>query len=160
VSDHNHVTRDIKPRGTCPACDEYHTLEVVRAIEAELDDADQIVDSLERPNYIAVWGVRRVLMRFGGKPHRWPVPAEFCDECEHLSWNHYTTEQSLDGCAECDCLLSRREAHWGRDEELDDTITQAVWEDAVAAGEPWALADSPTHPAPTSTGTGTDEETA
>jgi hypothetical protein len=21
---HNHLTRDIKPKGTCPACDRYH----------------------------------------------------------------------------------------------------------------------------------------
>lgn len=21
---HNHITRDIKPRGICPGCDEYH----------------------------------------------------------------------------------------------------------------------------------------
>ena len=27
---HNHVTRDIKPLGECPACDAYHTREVAR----------------------------------------------------------------------------------------------------------------------------------
>ena len=27
---HNHMTRDIKPHGQCPACDEYHALEAGR----------------------------------------------------------------------------------------------------------------------------------
>jgi hypothetical protein len=53
---------------------ENDALAVVRAVEAELDDADQWADTLQRPNRISVWGVRRVLARFGGKAHRFPFP--------------------------------------------------------------------------------------
>ena len=118
--------------------------DVVRAIEDLLDDADQVTDTLENPNLITIWGVRRALAPFGGKPHRFPVPAERCEECGHLSWNHYDPDDSLDGCAECDCLLSRREAHWGRDEEMDESIRQALYEDALVEG----YDPEPTRPIP------------
>lgn len=110
--------------------------EVVEAVEEELDDADQIIDTLKRPNYITVWGVRRALYPFGGREHRWQVPAERCAECGHLAWNHNNN------CAECECLLSRREAEWGRDEAMDDSITQAVWEDAVTNGDLWTRGET------------------
>ena len=111
--------------------------EVVQAVTKQLDDADQVIDSLERPNYITVWGVRRTLMEYGGKPHRWPVPAEYCAECDHRAYDH--TEECCWG--QCGCLLSQREAQWGRDEDLDDTIRDAIWEDAVTEGQPWAMQD-------------------
>ena len=113
--------------------------EVVEAVTGDLDDADQITDTLERPNYIAVWGVRRVLMRFGGKPHRWPVPSEKCEECGHRAYDH-DEDCTWD---DCDCLLGDSEAMWGRDTALDDEINQALWEDAVAEGRPWAMQDRP-----------------
>jgi len=53
--------------------------DVVRAVEAELDDADQCLDTAIRPNQIAVWGVRQALEPFGGKPHRFPPPTEWSD---------------------------------------------------------------------------------
>ena len=106
-------------------------LEVVRAIEALLDDADQVTDSLRRPNRIAVWGVRRELMKFGGRPHRWPGPAEFCAECGHATTGH----QEECNHPVCDCLLSEREAAFGRDEALDDEISRALREDAITEGK-------------------------
>jgi hypothetical protein len=108
--------------------------QVIKAIEDVLDDADQITDTLQRPNRIAVWGVRRALAPFGGKPHRWPMPAEFCAECGHHTYGHD------DECLQpgCDCLLSAREAAFGRDEDLDDAIGQALWEQAITDGESWA----------------------
>lgn len=102
---------------------------VVHAIEAALDDGDQFTDTPQRPNTFTIWGIRRVLAPFGGKPHRWPFP---CVECEHFAVHE-------DGCAECSCMLSDDEAVYGRDDALDDSITSAVWEEAVSNGEEWAV---------------------
>ena len=121
-----------------PMAREWKPSDVVRAVEALLDDADQGADTLRKPNRIAVWGVRRALMPFGGKPHRWPVPAERCAECDHRAYDH-DEDCTWD---DCDCALSDREAMWGRDESLDDSITQAAWEDAVSTGEPWVTQDA------------------
>lgn len=115
--------------------------EVVKAVERELDDADQIIDALDRPNRIAVWGVRRVLLRFGGKEHRWPVPAERCVECDHLTAVHGLASMSSDEercrAKDCGCLLSANESAWGRDEAMDEEIANTLWEDAVTNDEPW-----------------------
>lgn len=105
---------------------------VVRAVEALLDDSDQLADTPDTPNMVKVWGVRQVLAQFGGKPHRWPFP---CVECSHFASHE-------DGCTECDCMLTDREAASGRDEALDDAIVRARWEQAVADGEPWATDDA------------------
>jgi hypothetical protein len=32
---HNHITRDIKPQGECPACDEYHAKSIARNVLAD-----------------------------------------------------------------------------------------------------------------------------
>lgn len=66
------------------------------------------------------------------------VVPTMCDECEHLSTFH---DEWGNGCSDCDCLLSAREAAEGRDEAMDDSIGQALWEEAVVNGEPWALGD-------------------
>lgn len=39
---HNHMTRDIKPRGVCPKCDEHHARmapDLMEALEESLADA-------------------------------------------------------------------------------------------------------------------------
>lgn len=30
MTQHNHITRDIKPKGECPSCDEYHRNKLLR----------------------------------------------------------------------------------------------------------------------------------
>jgi hypothetical protein len=42
MTEHNHMTRDIKPRGQCPGCDAYHVSEMTPddAIRAVWDIAD------------------------------------------------------------------------------------------------------------------------
>lgn len=37
---HNHATRDIKPFGKCPACDEYHDRNIPKKTMAEIRDAE------------------------------------------------------------------------------------------------------------------------
>lgn len=32
---HNHITRDIKPLGQCPGCDEYHDRHIPKAIKGD-----------------------------------------------------------------------------------------------------------------------------
>ena len=44
--DHNHVTRDIKPRGECPSCDRYHDKSELTALKAKLEDAESIINDL------------------------------------------------------------------------------------------------------------------
>lgn len=38
MNQHNHITRDIKPIGQCPACDEYHYKPLAKAISPDLTD--------------------------------------------------------------------------------------------------------------------------
>lgn len=38
-SRHNHLTRDIKPRGKCPACDAYHDIQDASEALIERDKA-------------------------------------------------------------------------------------------------------------------------
>jgi len=97
--------------------------ELVRLIEAELDDADQVTDTPQRPNNIAVWGIRALLEPYGGKPHRWQWP--HCFECGHQSPLH-----SYGPCDLCGCPMTPEEVVSGaRDEELDEAVMQALrWE--------------------------------
>ena len=37
---HNHITRDIKPRGICPGCDEYYAKARERVEEMLMGDPD------------------------------------------------------------------------------------------------------------------------
>lgn len=66
-----------------------------------------------------------------------------CAECGHRSEGHGlgSIHDGEERCRfdNCTCLLSSREASWGRDEAMDDSIAAAQWEEAVANGEPWAL---------------------
>lgn len=97
--------------------------ELVRLLEDLLDDADQFIDSPERPNNIRVWAVRAVLEDFGGRPHRWTPPR--CGDCNHPFSLHD------DACWLCECALTKSEALNGRDESIDDAIEQALREDGV-----------------------------
>lgn len=54
-----------------------------------------------------------------------------CGECPHAPTSH---GEYGDGCEECSCLLSTREATEGRDEEMDESIRQALHEDALIEG--------------------------
>jgi hypothetical protein len=97
--------------------------ELVRLIEAELDDADQITDTPQRPNNITVWGIRMLLEPYGGKPHRWQWP--LCFECNHQMPLHNYGPCDLCGCA----ITSREIADGARDESLDDAVMEALrWE--------------------------------
>ena len=99
--------------------------ELVRLIEAMLDDADQIIDTPQRPNRVAVWGVRMLLEEYGGKPHRWQWP--LCFECDHQMPLH-----AWSACDLCGCPITEREiADGARDTGLDDAIEAALrqeWE--------------------------------
>lgn len=97
--------------------------ELVRLIEAELDDADQIIDTPQRPNNIAVWGIRMLLEPYGGKPHRWQWPR--CFECDHQMPLH-----KYGPCELCGCAITAEEIIDGeRDEALDEAVEQALrWE--------------------------------
>lgn len=75
--------------------------ELVRMLEASLDDADQITDSPERPNNIRVWAVRHILEEFGGAPHRWSPPR--CFDCNHVAVFHH----DWSGCTLCGCQMTR-----------------------------------------------------
>lgn len=97
--------------------------ELVRLLQAVLDDADQMTDTPEDPNNVRVWAVREVLEEFGGTPHRWSHPR--CDECDHTVGFHHQSG----GCFLCDCMLSGDEVLNGRDTELDDAIERALSED-------------------------------
>jgi hypothetical protein len=49
ANEHNHVTRDIKPLGQCPACDRYHDRHIPRGEKNEkpkepMTDIDQAFD--------------------------------------------------------------------------------------------------------------------
>lgn len=94
--------------------------ELVRLLEALLSDCDQIVDSPDDPNNVRVWAVREVLEEFGGRSHRWSHPR--CEECGHTVGFHHQEGE----CGLCDCMLSRDEVVNGRDEDLDDSIEQAL----------------------------------
>lgn len=94
--------------------------ELVRLIEAALNDADQITDTPQRPNNIAVWGIRMLLEPYGGSAHRWQWP--LCFECSHqLPLHNYGS------CDLCDCAITPQEISDGaRDEDLDESIQQAL----------------------------------
>lgn len=94
--------------------------ELVRLIEAQLDDADQIADTPQRPNQIAVWGIRMLLEQYGGKAHRWQWPK--CFECDHQMPLH-----AWSPCDLCGCPITEREiADGARDESLDESVEQAL----------------------------------
>lgn len=46
---------------------------LIEELDALLDDCDQVADTPENPNLVKVWAVRKVIERYGGKPHRWEV---------------------------------------------------------------------------------------
>lgn len=94
--------------------------ELVRLIEKYLDDADQGADTPQRPNRIAVWGIRMLLEPYGGKAHRWQWPT--CFECEHQMPLHNSGPCDLCGCA----ITAEEIADGARDEALDDAIEAAL----------------------------------
>lgn len=108
--------------------------DLVRLLEAELDDGDQVTDSPERPNRMNIWAIREILEAFGGKRHRWSHPR--CSECDHTVGFHH----DWGGCDICSglvkisaiggpgCQLTRKEVMLGRDEDTDAAIEQAVGE--------------------------------
>ena len=94
--------------------------ELVRLIEAALDDADQVNDTPRRPNRIAVWGIRLLLEPYGGKPHRWAWPT--CFECSHQMPLHQYGK-----CDLCGCPITTDEIIAGaRDEDLDESVQEAL----------------------------------
>lgn len=94
--------------------------ELVRLIEAELDDGDQTVDTPQNPNRFAIWGIRLLLEPYGGRPHRWAWPK--CFECDHQMPLHHHGP-----CTLCGCPITDREIADGyRDEALDDAVMEAL----------------------------------
>jgi hypothetical protein len=94
--------------------------ELVRLIESYLDDADQFTDTPQRPNNIAVWGIRMLLEPYGGKAHRWQWP--MCFECKHQMPLH-----KWGPCDLCGCAITPEEIIDGeRDEGLDEAVEQAL----------------------------------
>jgi len=99
--------------------------ELVRLIEAELDDGDQFIDRPDRPNTIAIWYIRALLEPYGGKPHRWQWPK--CFECSHQMPLH-----NYGPCDLCGCAMTPEEIAEGtRDEALDEDIIRALREDYI-----------------------------
>ena len=94
--------------------------ELVRLIEAHLDDADQITDTPQSPNRIAVWGIRMLLEPYGGKAHRWQWP--LCFECKHQMPLHHWGPCDLCGCA----ITAEDIIDGKRDEALDEAVEQAL----------------------------------
>ncbi len=45
MNDHNHVTRDIKPLGQCPACDRYHDKHIPKG-ETIVERLERVLDNL------------------------------------------------------------------------------------------------------------------
>lgn len=94
--------------------------ELVRLIEAALDDGDQVTDTPQRPNHITIWGIRLLLEPYGGKPHRWQWP--HCFECGHQMPLH-----NYGPCDLCGCPMTPEEVASGaRDEDLDEAVEQAL----------------------------------
>jgi predicted amidophosphoribosyltransferase len=68
VSEHNHVTRDIKPLGKCPACDEYHDRNMPKPAAPVCAECGQPTDlhryecSQPKPAKPREWRVRLVAL--------------------------------------------------------------------------------------------------
>lgn len=104
--------------------------ELVRLIQDALDDADQVTDTPQRPNRIAVWGIRMLLEPYGGKAHRWQWP--LCFECDHQMPMHL-----YGPCDLCGCPITTEEIVDGaRDEALDEAVMQALRDDAEGRATP------------------------
>lgn len=48
--DHNHLTRDIKARGKCPGCDEYHDARALLALPMLVDSVFDLLEELALPS--------------------------------------------------------------------------------------------------------------
>jgi hypothetical protein len=105
--------------------------ELVRLIEAMLDDADQVRDTPARPNLVAVWGIRALLEPYGGTPHRWQWP--HCFDCGHQAPMH----NNYGPCDLCDCMMTHAEVVAGaRDESLDRDVEAALRLEAENNADP------------------------
>lgn len=127
MSEIDYTDRERDALGAAEAADRRRTpmmdrpaYELVRLIEAQLDDGDQITDTPQRPNRFAIWGIRMLLEPYGGKPHRWQWPR--CFDCDHQVPLH-----AHGSCDLCGCAITPEEITAGaRDEDLDEAIEQAL----------------------------------
>lgn len=85
MASHNHITRDVRPRGSCPGCDEYHDAQLEKAWAEQLPEC----------NFF--WGSHGCSL-----PAAWPHRVHLCSSYEWALDEDDEDVKTLSHCCEYD----------------------------------------------------------